>query len=142
MTARRGKGGTVPIFYFAQEFTDVEFGCTTPDTDIGPMMAERRMFDADGHGSDFPPEPEPDDNMFVRLPNEDCPGSGATMSTSNCGSAALTVSRTSGNLCIESHLRAAVEEGSEMLAVTGATAAPSRGPLGERKRTLTEQPPY
>ena len=61
-------------------------------------MFDTRMSDVDGAGSDFVSELEPDDNTLV-------------------------LAGMSATLCVESHLRDAVENGFEVLAVTDATAA-------------------
>lgn len=126
------KEGNVPVFYSAQEFTDAEFGCTTPDTGIGTMMANRRMFDADGHGSDFPPELEPDDNTFVCSPHKGLSGfwsNDIDIQLRQRGIDSIVLAGMGANLCVESHLRDAVENGYEVLAVTDATAAPGRDAL-------------
>lgn len=57
-----------------QEFTDDEYGCTLPSNTIGTLMNEKRMFHAEGVGSDFPPELEPDDNTFVCSPHKGLSG--------------------------------------------------------------------
>lgn len=124
--------GNVPVFYSAQEFTDAEFGCTTPDNGIGTMMTERRMFDADEHGSDFPPELEPDDNTFVCSPHKGLSGSWSNdvnIQLRQRGIDSIVLAGMGANLCVESHLRDAVENGYEVLAVTDATAAPGRDAL-------------
>lgn len=126
------KEGNVPVFYSVQEFTDAEFGCTTPDNGIGTMMAERRMFDAGGHGSDFPPELEPDDNTFVCSPHKGLSGfwsNDINIQLRQRGIDSIVLAGMGANLCVESHLRDAVENGYEVLAVTDATAAPGRDAL-------------
>lgn len=122
----------MPVFYSAQEFTDAEFGCTTPDTGVGTTMAERRMFDADGHGSDFPPELEPDDNTFVCSPHKGLSGfwsNDINIQLRQRGIERLVIAGMGANLCVESHLRDAVENGYEVLVVTDATAAPGHDAL-------------
>ena len=124
--------GGVPVFYSAQEFTDDEFGCTTADNTIGSLMAEKRMFDADGRGSDFPPELEPDDNTFVCSPHKGLSGfwsNDIDTQLRQRGIDTLVLAGMGANLCVESHLRDAVENGYEVLVVTDATAAPGREAL-------------
>jgi len=126
------KKGDIPVFYSAQEFTDAEFGCTTPENGIGTMMADRRMFDADGEGSDFPPELEPDDNTFVCSPHKGLSGfwsNDIDIQLRQRGIDTIVLAGMGANLCVESHLRDAVENGYEVLAVTDATAAPGRDAL-------------
>ena len=124
--------GGVQVFYSAQEFTDEEFGCTIPDTGIGSLMAERRMFDAESHGSDFPPALEPDDNTFVCSPHKGLSGfwsNDIDLQLRQRGVDTLVLAGMGANLCVESHLRDAVENGYEVLVVTDATAAPGRDAL-------------
>lgn len=124
--------GNVAVFYSVQEFTDAEFGCTTPDTGIGTMMADRRMFNVEGHGSDFPPELVPDDNTFVCSPHKGLSGfwsSDLDIQLRQRDIDSIVLAGMGANLCVESHLRDAVENGYEVLAVTDATAAPGQDAL-------------
>jgi len=96
------------------------------------MMADRRMFDVDGHGVDFPPELEPDDNTFVCSPHKGLSGfwsNDIDIQLRQRGINNLVLAGMGANLCVESHLRDAVENGYEVLAVTDATAAPGRDAL-------------
>jgi len=123
---------SVPVFYSVQSFTDEEFECTTPETGIGSLMSERRMFDADGPGSDFPDELEPDENTFVCSPHKGLSAfwsSDLDIQLRQQGIDTLVLAGMGANLCVESHLRDAVENGYEVLAVTDATAAPGRDAL-------------
>ena len=96
------------------------------------MMANRRMFDADGHGSDFLPELEPDDNTFVCSPYKGLSGfwsNDIDIQLRQRSIDSIVLAGMGANLCVESHLRDAVENGYEVLAVTDATAAPGRDAL-------------
>lgn len=109
-----------------QEFTDEEFGCTTPDTGIVEMMTEHRMFDASRHGSDFPPKLEPAENTFFCSPHEGLSGFSSTdiaIQRRQRGVDSFVPACIGANRRIESRLRDAVENGNELLAVTDVTAA-------------------
>jgi nicotinamidase-related amidase len=124
--------GTVPVFYSAQEFTDDEYGCTLPSNTIGTLMDEKRMFHAEEVGSEFPPGLEPDDNTFVCSPHKGLSGfwsNDIDTQLRQRGIDTLVLAGMGANLCVESHLRDAVENGYEVVVVTDATAAPGRDAL-------------
>ena len=124
--------GDVPVFYSYQEFTDDEYASWTPGNPIGEMMFEKRMFDADGHGSDFPSELEPDDNTHLCSPHKGLSGFWSNDVDTQLRQRdidTLILAGMGANLCVESHLRDAVENGYDVLVVTDATAAPGRDAL-------------
>lgn len=126
------RAGNVPVFYSVQEFTEDEYGCTLPGNTIGELMDEKRMFDAEGTGSNFPPELAPDDNTFVCSPHKGLSGfwsNDIDTQLRQRGIDTIVLAGMGANLCVESHLRDAVENGYEVIVVTDATAAPGREAL-------------
>lgn len=124
--------GGVTVVYSHQQFTEAEYRCTVPDTGIGTIMRERRMFDADGRGSEFPAELEPTETTVVCSPHPVLSGFwGSDLDTQlrQRGIDSLVIAGMGANLCVESHLRDAVENGYETVVVTDATAAPGRDAL-------------
>ncbi|CAJ52352.1 cysteine hydrolase family protein [Haloquadratum walsbyi] len=118
--------GDVPVLYSPHEYTDDEFDSWEKLNTIDQIMFDTRMFDADSEGSDFVPELEPDDNTFVLSPHKQLSGfwsNDVGTQLRQRGVDTLVLAGMSANLCVESHLRDAVENGFEVLTVTDATAA-------------------
>jgi nicotinamidase-related amidase len=118
--------GSVPVVYSPHEYTDDEFESWEKLNTIDQIMFDTRMFDADGEGSDFVPELAPDDNTFVLSPHKQLSGfwsNDVQAQLRQRGIDTLVLAGMSANLCVESHLRDAVENGFEVVAVTDATAA-------------------
>ncbi|MEZ3118077.1 cysteine hydrolase family protein [Halobaculum sp. MBLA0147] len=118
--------GNVPVIYSPHEYTDDEFDSWQKLNTIDQIMFDTRMFDADGTGSDFVPELKPDDNTFVLSPHKQLSGfwsNDVGTQLRQRGIDTLVLAGMSANLCVESHLRDAVENGFEVITVTDATAA-------------------
>ena len=127
------KEGGIPVFYSPQSFEDEEYehwDSKTLNTIMG-MMFERRMFDANRKGSNFVPELEPDENTVVLSPHKQLSGfwsNDIDMQFRKRGIDTIVLAGMGANLCVESHLRDAVENGYEVLVVTDAvTYSNSRG---------------
>jgi len=116
----------VPVFYSPHEYEDAEYESWEHLNTIDQIMFDTRMFDVAGDGADFVPELEPDDNTFVLSPHKQLSGfwsNDAQIQLRQRGIDTLVLAGMSANLCVESHLRDAVENGFEVLTVTDATAA-------------------
>jgi len=116
----------VPVFYSPHYYEDAEYEEWEHLNTIDGIMFDTRMFDVDGPGSDFVPELEPDDNTFVLSPHKQLSGfwsNDVQIQLRQRGIDTLVLAGMSANLCVESHLRDAVENGFEVLTVTDATAA-------------------
>ena len=120
------RAGDIPVFYSPHYYEDDEFESWEKLNTIDEIMFDTRMFDVDGPGSEFVPELEPDDNTFVLSPHKQLSGfwsNDVGTQLRQRGIDTLVLAGMSANLCVESHLRDAVENGFEVLAVTDATAA-------------------
>ncbi|VTT86392.1 Isochorismatase [Halorubrum sp. DM2] len=118
--------GDVPVFYSPHEYGDAEYESWEHLNTIDQIMFDTRMFDTAGDGADFVPELEPDDNTFVLSPHKQLSGfwsNDVQIQLRQRGIDTLVLAGMSANLCVESHLRDAVENGFEVLTVTDATAA-------------------
>ncbi len=118
--------GDVPVFYSPHYYEDAEYEEWDHLNTIDEIMFDTRMFDVDGEGSEFVPELEPDDNTFVLSPHKQLSGfwtNDVATQLRQRGIDTLVLAGMSANLCVESHLRDAVENGFEVLTVTDATAA-------------------
>lgn len=120
------RDGGIPVFYSPHYYEDAEYESWEHLNTIDEIMFETRMFDVAGEGSEFVPELEPDDNTFVLSPHKQLSGfwsNDVQIQLRQRGIDTLVLAGMSANLCVESHLRDAVENGFEVLAVTDATAA-------------------
>jgi nicotinamidase-related amidase len=118
--------GDIPVIYSPHEYRDAEYEEWQHLNTIDQIMFDTRMFDVDGDGADFVPELEPDDNTFVLSPHKQLSGfwsNDVQTQLRQRGIDTLVLAGMSANLCVESHLRDAVENGFEVLTVTDATAA-------------------
>lgn len=118
--------GGVPVLYSPHEYEDAEYDSWQHLNTIDQIMFDTRMFDVGGDGADFVPELEPDDNTFVLSPHKQLSGfwsNDVGIQLRQRGIDTIVLAGMSANLCVESHLRDAVENGFEVLTVTDATAA-------------------
>lgn len=118
--------GDVPVFYSPHEYEDAEYESREHLNTIDQVTFDTRMFDVAGDGADFVPELEPDDNTFVLSPHKQLSGfwsNDVQIQLRQRGIDTIVLAGMSANLCVESHLRDAVENGFEVLTVTDATAA-------------------
>ena len=113
------------MFYSPHYYEDAEYEERQHRTTIDQIMFDTRMFDVDGEGSDWVPEPEPD-NTFVLSLHKQFSGfwsNDVQIQLRQRGIDTLVLAGMSTNLRVESHLRDAVENVFEVLTVTDATAA-------------------
>ncbi|WP_411967410.1 cysteine hydrolase family protein [Haloferax sp. YSSS75] len=118
--------GGIKVFYSPHYYEADEYDSWQHLNTIDGMMFETRMFDRAGSGSAFVPELLPDDNTFVCAPHKQLSGfwsNDINTQLRQRGIDTIVLAGMSANLCVESHLRDAVEAGFEVLVVTDATAA-------------------
>ncbi|WP_336360952.1 cysteine hydrolase family protein [Haladaptatus sp. ZSTT2] len=124
--------GGIKVFYSPHYYEQDEYESWQHLNTIDGMMFETRMFDRAGSGSDFIPELEPDDNTFVCAPHKQLSGFWSNDINTQLRQrdiSTIVLAGMSANLCVESHLRDAVEAGFEVVVVTDATAAAGKAAL-------------
>lgn len=124
--------GDVPVFYSPHAYDDHEFETWRELNTIDQLMFDTRMYDVDGDGSDIVPELEPDDNTVVLSPHKHLSGFWANdvqAQLTKRGVDTVVLAGMYANLCVESHMRDAVENGYEVLVVSDATGALSQDML-------------
>ena len=124
--------GDVPVFYSPHYYGDDEFETWEDLNTLDRLMFDVRMYDVDEAGSEIVPELEPDDNTFVLSPHKHMSGFWANdiqAQLTKRGIDTVVLAGMFANLCVESHLRDAVENGYEVLVVTDATGAPGEAML-------------
>lgn len=115
----------IPVFYSPHYFNSQEYGSWQHLNTIDKVMFERRMFDVDGKGAAFVPELAPDDNTFVLSPHKALSGFWANdinIQLRQRNIQTIVLAGMSANLCVESHLRDAAENGFDVIIVKDATA--------------------
>jgi nicotinamidase-related amidase len=120
------------VFYSPHYYEDDEYESWKHQNPIDEIMFGTQMFDRAGSGSKFVPELEPDDNTFVCAPHKQLSGfwsNDINTQLRQRGIDTIVLAGMSANLCVESHLRDAVEAGFEVLVVTDATAAAGKEAL-------------
>ena len=118
--------GDVPVFYSPHYYEDAEFESWQELNTIDQLMFDARMYDVDENGSNIVSELEPDDNTFVLSPHKHLSGFWANdiqAQLTKRGIDTIVLAGMYANLCVESHLRDAIENGYEVLVVTDATGA-------------------
>lgn len=118
--------GDVPVFYSPHHYTADEFGTWDKLNPIDQLMFDARMYDVDQEGSKIVSELEPDENTYVLSPHKHLSGFWANdiqAQLTKRGIDTIVLAGMYANLCVESHLRDAVENGYEILVVPDATGA-------------------
>lgn len=124
--------GGIKVIYSPHYYEADEFESWQHLNGIDQIMFDTKMFDRAGSGSEFIPELEPDSNTFVCAPHKQLSGfwsNDLNTQLRQRGFDTIVLAGMSANLCVESHLRDAVESGFEVLVVTDATAAAGRDAL-------------
>ena len=114
----------VPVFYSPHYYTENEFKTWKHLNPIDKLMFDRKMFNKGTWGADFHPELQPDDNTFILAPHKGLSNfwTGDTnIQLRQRGIQTVILAGMSANLCVESHLRDAVEHGFDVIAVKDAT---------------------
>lgn len=118
--------GGIQTFYSPHYYGDGEYEEWSHLNTIDQIMFDTRMFDLNGPGSDWVPELMPDENTFVLSPHKQLSGfwsNDVAIQLRQRDIDTIVLAGMSANLCVESHLRDAVENGFEVHVVTDATAA-------------------
>jgi nicotinamidase-related amidase len=114
----------VPVFYSPHYYTENEFNSWKHLNPIDSIMFERKMFNKGTWGADFHPQLQPDENTFVLAPHKGLSNfwTGDTnIQLRQRGIQTVILAGMSANLCVESHLRDAVEHGFDLIVVKDAT---------------------
>ncbi|WP_435364151.1 cysteine hydrolase family protein [Haloarchaeobius sp. DYHT-AS-18] len=124
--------GGITVFYSPHYYDADEYESWQHLNPIDEIMFDTRMFDLAGSGSEFIPELEPGDDTVVCSPHKQLSGfwsNDINTQLRQRGIDTIVLAGMSANLCVESHLRDAVEAGFEVLVVTDATAAAGKDAL-------------
>jgi nicotinamidase-related amidase len=117
----------IPVFYSPHYYSDEEFKSWMHLNPIDKMMFDRKMFRKGTWGAEFHPQLQPDENTIVLAPHK-------ALSNFWTGDIAIQLRQRnlqtiilggmSANLCVESHLRDAIEHGFDVIVVKDATTGP------------------
>ena len=121
------KKAGVPVFYCPHYYNDNEFATWKHLNPIDKMMFDGKMFRSGTWGAEFHPDLVPDDNTFVLAPHKALSGfwaGDAAIQLRQRNIDTIVLAGMSANLCVESNLRDAVENGFEVLVVKDATTGP------------------
>ncbi len=121
------KRAGVPVFYCPHYYNDNEFATWKHLNPIDKMMFDGKMFHSGTWGAEFHPDLVPDDNTFVLAPHKALSGFWAgdiAIQFRQRNIDTIVLAGMSANLCVESNLRDAVENGFEVLVVKDATTGP------------------
>ncbi len=121
------KKAGVPVFYCPHYYNDNEFATWKHLNPIDKMMFDGKMFHTGTWGAEFHPDLVPDDNTFVLAPHKALSGfwaGDAAIQLRQRNIDTIVLAGMSANLCVESNLRDAVENGFEVLVVKDATTGP------------------
>jgi nicotinamidase-related amidase len=117
----------IPVLYSPHQYSDHEYGGWRHLNPIDKIMFERRVFDITGKGAEFLPELAPGPDTIVLSPHKALSGFWANdiqIQLRQRDVQTLILAGMSANLCIESHLRDATENGFDVIVVKDATAGP------------------
>jgi len=114
----------IPVFYSPLYF-DHEYGSWRHLNKIGRIMFERRMFDVSGKGAEFSPALAPGSETIVLSPHKALSGFWANdieIQLRQRDVQTIILAGMAANLCAESHLRDAAENGFDVIVAKDATA--------------------
>lgn len=117
----------IPVFYSPHYYTDEEYERWEHLNPIDQLMFDRKMFHAGTWGAEFHPELEPDENTVVLAPHKGLSNfwTGDTaLQLRQRGIQTILLAGMSANLCVESHLRDATENGFDVIVLRDATTGP------------------
>ncbi|MFQ5552359.1 MAG: cysteine hydrolase [Thermoplasmata archaeon] len=121
------KAAGIPVFYSPHYYTDEEFARWQHLNPIDQLMFDRKMFREGTWGAEFHPDLEPDENTVVLHSHKGLSNfwTGDTaLQLRQRGIQTIILGGMSANLCMESHLRDATENGFDVIAVRDATTGP------------------
>ena len=115
----------IPVFYSPHTYTDQEYANWKVLNPIDKIMFSIDMFHEGTWGHEFHPEMIPDENTHVLNPHKglsNFQSGDAVLQLRQYGITTIVLSGMSANLCVESHLRDAIENGFEVIVISDATA--------------------
>lgn len=115
----------IPVLYSPHHYSDHEYGGWRHLNTIDKVMFERRMFDVSGQGAEFLPALAPAPDTIVLSPHKALSGFWANdiqLQLRQRDVQTIILAGMSANLCVESHLRDAAENGFDVIVVKDATA--------------------
>ncbi|MFQ6013488.1 MAG: cysteine hydrolase [Thermoplasmata archaeon] len=118
------KAAGIPVFYSPHYYTDEEYAQWKHLNSIDKLMFERKMFRVGTWGAEFHPDLEPDENTVVLHSHKGLSNfwTGDTaLQLRQRGIQTIILAGMSANLCTESHLRDATENGFDAVVVRDAT---------------------
>jgi nicotinamidase-related amidase len=117
----------IPVFYSPHYYSDEEFKSWMHLNPIDKMMFDRKMFRKGTWGAEFHPQLQPDENTVVLAPHKALSNfwSGdIAIQLRQRNLSTIILAGMSANLCVESHLRDAIEHGFDVIVVKDATTGP------------------
>jgi len=115
----------IRVFYSPHTYTEMDYANWKLLNPIDKLMFDIDMFHEGTWGHEFHPDMAPDDNTIVMNPHKGLSNfhaGDAKMQLRQYGIETLIMAGMSANLCVESHLRDAVENGFEVIVIADATA--------------------
>ena len=115
----------IPVFYSPHTYTEHEYANWKVLNPIDKIMFSIDMFHEGTWGHEFHPEMIPDENTHVLNPHKglsNFSSGDAVLQLRQYGIETLVLAGMSANLCVESHLRDAIENGFEVIVIADATA--------------------
>lgn len=115
----------IPVFYSPHTYTEHEYTNWKVLNPIDKIMFSIDMFHEGTWGHEFHPEMIPDENTHVLNPHKglsNFSSGDAVLQLRQYGITTLVLAGMSANLCVESHLRDAIENGFEVIVISDATA--------------------
>ncbi|MGQ0668909.1 MAG: cysteine hydrolase family protein [Actinomycetota bacterium] len=121
------EGAGIPVLYSPHYFSQKEYRDWRHLNPIDKVMFGRRMFDVEGKGAEFLPVLAPSSDTIVLSPHKALSGFWANdiqLQLRQRDVQTIVLAGMSANLCVESHLRDAAENGFDVIVVKDATAGP------------------
>jgi nicotinamidase-related amidase len=117
----------IPVIYSPHYYTDEEYTNWSHLNPIDKLMFDRKMFRKGTWGAEFHPQLKPDANTIVLAPHKGLSNwwtgdINTQLRQRNIQN--IILAGMSANLCVESHLRDAIEHGYEVIVVKDATTGP------------------
>ena len=115
----------IPVFYSPHTYTEKEYTNWKVLNPIDKIMFSIDMFHEGTWGHEFHPEMIPDENTHVLNPHKglsNFSSGDAVLQLRQYGITTIVLAGMSANLCVESHLRDAIENGFEVIVISDATA--------------------
>jgi biuret amidohydrolase len=119
----------LPVFYSPHSYTDNEYSDWGHLNPLDNLMFSRRMFDATKPGSEFHPSLRPTKGVTVLSAHKTLSGfwsADLAIQLRQRDIQAIILAGMPANLCVESHLRDATENGFDVHVVSDGTAGPGR----------------